>query len=174
MTEKELKNLVYNKVKELLGKFNTAYKKDFGIPEIKFTKRGATAGCVSYRNDVAFFNFNMVLLKENVDHFIKQTVTHEVAHYCVWLLFGHEYSSNGRRIIHGKKWKNLMGFFGVNSYRCHNYNTDNCSKKRKVKRFTYKCGCSEYQLTSIRHNRVLKEQASYSCPKCGGRLEFVG
>jgi len=174
MTEKELKNLVYNKVKELINKFNTAYNKDFDIPEIKFTKRGATAGCVTYKNNNTFLNFNMVLLKENTDHFIKQTVPHEVSHYCVWLLYGHQYSSNGRRIIHGKDWKNMMTFFGVDPKRCHNYNTDNCSKKRKIKKFSYKCDCSEHQLTNIRHNRVMKGQQTYKCVKCNGVLKFIG
>ena len=171
MTDTELKNLVIRKIKELIN----FVKKDFPVlnntefPEIKFTKRGRVAGCVEYNQNTASFNFNMVLLRENPDEFIKQTVPHETAHFIVFSVYGVEYDRGGRRIIHGKKWKNMMVYLGVDPKRCHSYNVDNCTV-RKLKTFAYVCGCREHELTSIRHNKILKKGAHYTCSLCGKRL----
>lgn len=171
MTDNNIKKCVSDKIKELINKASSSYNiNNIFIPEIKFTKRGKCAGCVSYVNGEVFFNFNMVLLRENFNDFLSQTVPHEVSHFIVYLLFGHQYTKGGKRIIHGKDWKNVMSFFGCSSERCHSYNTSK-SSVRKLKTFKYKCGCSTHILTSIRHNRIKKGTSSYCCSVCGERLE---
>ncbi len=171
MTDSEMKDKVLTIINTLINKFNTDFKGAY-VPPIKFTKRGKCAGCVSYTGDYVEINFNMVLLRENFEDFISQTVPHEVAHFVTWIQYGHEYSKGGKRIIHGKSWKGMMTYFGVKQERCHSYNTAN-STVRKIKRLSYKCGCMTHKLTTIRHNKVLRGKASYSCSKCGQKLCLV-
>jgi len=176
MTDTELKKLVIEKINNLVEGAKKDYPQlyDIVIPEIKFTKRGKVSGCVEYEYEsVKAFNFNMVLLRENTESFLETTVPHEIAHFLVHFLHGFSYTRSGRRIIHGKNWKNMMRYLGVDPNRCHSYNTDNCTTRR-LKKFTYKCGCRSYELTSIRHNRVMKGTANYRCKHCGQSLEYVG
>jgi len=174
MNTTTMKNTVIEIIKKAIIKFNKDYKnKTAIIPEVRFTKRGKTAGCVTYKGlQDPYINFNMVLLKENFDDFVSQTVPHEVAHYLTWVLYGLQYTNKGRRIIHGKDWKNMMSYLGVESSRCHSYNTAN-STVRKMKVFEYKCDCMTHELTSIRHNKVLRGKAKYCCSKCGSKLVRV-
>jgi SprT protein len=172
MTDNEMKNKVVESVKQFINKYNKSFsKKAYDIP-IKFTKRGKCAGCVSYHGDNVEFNFNMVLLRENFEDFLLNTVPHEVAHFVTWIQYGHQYTKSGRRIIHGKDWKNMMSFFNVKDNRCHSYNTEK-SSIRKMKRFTYKCGCMTHELTAIRHNKILKGTSKYCCSRCKQKLERV-
>jgi len=171
MNNFEMQEIVIDKIKTLLDKFNSHFDgKHAFLPEIRFTKRGKCAGCVTYKEGKEpYINFNMTLLKENFDDFVSQTVPHETAHFVTWIRFGHQYTAGGKRIIHGTDWKNMMSFFEVRVKRCHSYNTAN-STVRKMKRFTYKCGCMSHELTTIRHNKVVRGTANYSCSKCGEKL----
>jgi len=171
MTDKDMKDKVFEVISSLLNKFNNKFQ-NVHAPSVKveFTKRGKCAGCVTYvHGQEPVINFNMTLLRENFEDFVAQTVPHEVAHFVTWIRFGHQFSAGGKRIIHGTDWKNMMSFFDVRIERCHSYNTAN-STVRKMKRFSYKCGCMSHELTSIRHNKVVRGTTKYCCSKCGERL----
>lgn len=137
----------------------------FELPQIKFDLRGRTAGQAFYKENR--LRFNMVLLKENGDRFINRTVPHECAHLITRAVFG-----NSRKIkSHGKEWKYVMHKLGVeDSTRCHSYDTTNSRVSRK-KRYPYRCGCQDYNLTSIRHNRIRKGKV-YRCKYCGKELKY--
>lgn len=116
-------------------------------------------------------------LLEYKDDYIEDTVVHEFAH-----LVQKQHFVNSQP--HGNEWKRVMISFGKDPQRCHNMNLGtaisnyNSSlkgayapvKTRTTKTFTYKCGCQEHELTSIRHNKVLKGTGSYRCNKCGQKL----
>ncbi|MCW8944600.1 MAG: hypothetical protein OQL27_07480, partial [Sedimenticola sp.] len=53
--------------------------------------------------------------------------------------------------------------------RCHSYDVSR-SSRRSLKRFSYQCECRTHELTSIRHNRVLKG-LRYHCVNCKQPLE---
>ena len=134
---------------------------------IDFKLRGTTAGKAWSRPGQAVkIQYQPVILAENVDHFIKQTVPHEVAHLVVACLYPF-----GRTRPHGYEWQNVMRFFGVRPDRCHNYDVTNVRQARqKLNRvFQYKCNCQVYNLTIIRHKRIMAG-SKYSCKKCGGVL----
>jgi SprT protein len=162
------------RVNELIDYYNKYKNTTIPNPRVEFTLRGKVAGCVSFNGDDAHINFNKVLLQENFDDFIEQTIPHEVSHYIVFKLYGHQYNkTRTRRVVHGPDWKYTMRFFGCDPKLYHSYSTKN-STVRKLKTFTYRCSCSEVELTSIRHNRVQKGTAKYRCSKCKTRLEYVG
>jgi len=167
----EAKKAVVDKVHELINTYNKAFGTSITVPEIRFDKKGKTAGCVSYRNNHVFMNFNLFLLIENFSDFIKTVVPHEVSHYCVYSIYGHEYTRSGRRVIHGKNWKSAMRFFGVDPNRCHNYDTS-CCASRRLNYFVYRCECSEHKISSILHNRI-KNGKNYRCTSCKSRLHYV-
>jgi len=132
------------------------------MPEIDvlFDLRGQTAGMVKImgRSKSILVRYNPILLNENSDHFLAQTVPHEIAHVVAHAL-------NRRRVRpHGPEWQQIMLLFGADNCRCHNYKVK-CSTRRRLKCFNYRCGCREHQLTSIRHNRVINGQ-HYICRNC--------
>lgn len=134
--------------------------KYFLIPEIKFTKKGTAAGTAYITKNV--INFNPVLLQENPEQFIKQTVTHEFAHILAYRVF----DDRG----HGKDWKRVMVQLGAEPKRCHNY--DVSSVQRRTARIEYSCGCATYEISAKRHTMILNGKR-YSCKKCKQVIKMV-
>ena len=133
---------------------------------IHFDLKGKAAGMVVFPpGEKPYIRFNPGLLMLNQAHFLAQTLPHEVAHLVARRLYG----ANIRP--HGDEWKQVMAFYGADPIRCHNYELGN-SCTRKIRRFTYRCGCRQHQLTAIRHNRILKGQA-YFCKFCGESLRAL-
>jgi SprT protein len=133
--------------------------------DICFDLTGQAAGMVRYsRGGGVKISYNRILLQENRDDFIIRTVPHEVAHVVARAAFG-----NCKP--HGEEWRQVMDYFGVESSRCHPYDTSR-SSTRRLRRYDYVCGCRQHKLTSIRHNRISRGQA-YLCRQCGDRLQLA-
>ena len=151
--------LVANKLAEL----NVRSEALFGVriePVISFDLKGQAAGQANYRENK--IRFNRQLLEKYTPEFVDQTVPHEFAHLVAYQKFG-------RRIRpHGMEWKRVMEAFGVDPARTHSFDV---APTRRLKRFHYRCHCpgSDYQLSSIRHNRV-QRGGIYLCRKCGCAL----
>lgn len=141
-------------------------------PEVLFDLKGNSINgqFVSYDYAMTELHFHPDKLHKEFDHYINTTIPHEVAHYCAYIWKGVVYNRSGRRIIHGDTWKYIMRLFGVKPSRCNSYQT--VTTKGRKKRFTYKCECRTYELTSIRHNRV-KKGRHYVCRDCHERLQEV-
>jgi SprT protein len=134
--------------------------------EIHFDLRGTAAGMVLFPHGKApVIRYNSILLQHNRHDFLTQTLPHEVAHLIARTLHGKSIRP------HGHEWKTVMLFFGADTLRCHNYATDDVPV-RKLRRFPYTCGCQQHQLTTIRHNRILKG-LTYRCRQCGEPLRSV-
>lgn len=161
--------LVRQRVEECFQIAERAYNREFKRPCVLFTKRGTSAGTASYSR--CQLNFNMVLLNENMEHFIKQTVAHEVAHLVCNEVHGTgsvQFDSMGRRkkrSPHGRQWKTVMMTLGVPADRCHSYNVSNAKvNRRKSKTYTYHCtGCKrDLEMGAIRHKKQQTGRVSYS------------
>lgn len=131
--------------------------------EIRFDLRGRAAGqarCGS--RGPWIIRYNPVLLRQNGERFIAETVPHEVAHLVA-------YHRHGPRIRpHGAEWRAIMGQLGATPERCHQYDLSHIPR-RTTRVFTYHCACAEHQLTSIRHRRILAGQ-TYLCRRCAEPL----
>jgi len=151
------------KTHTLITRANRELGLSIPLPVIRFDLRGQTAGMVKYpRGGPALIRYNLKLLEQNREHFLAQTLPHEVAHVVAPAKFG-------RRIRpHGPEWQSLMLYFGAKPKRCHNYDVSKLPT-RKLKRFNYRCNCRDHQLTSIRHNRVIRGQ-TYLCRSCATPL----
>jgi SprT protein len=93
----------------------------FGINMKPFTVaydiKGTTAGYAVY--DKHLVRYNPTLLRENFDHFIAQTVPHEVIHHAARAKYGY------RVPPHGYEWRGMMLVMGLRPLRCHSYDTSN-------------------------------------------------
>ena len=73
-------------VRSVLDKAEALYGDMFETPEILFTKKGRVAGAA--HSGSWLINFNEVLLQENIEEFIRNTVPHEVAHLVAYRIHG--------------------------------------------------------------------------------------
>lgn len=142
-----------------IKKAESFYKRQLSMPSVRFDLKGKAAGGAYPDHNV--IRFNAVLLAENTQHFLMQTVPHEVAHLVARAVYG-----RGIR-PHGKEWQSVMTqVFGCPPDRCHQYNCRN-SVTRTVTYYAYTCQCGQdYRLSAIRHRRSLRRQARYLCAKC--------
>ncbi len=157
---------IENRARQKLAELRIKVRKYYGVeidPEIFFDLRGMAAGQANYRENK--IRLNRELLEKYENDFIEQTVPHEYAHLVAYQKFG------GRIRPHGKEWRSVMQALGAEPRRTHNYQV---SPARTCRRFLYQCNCpgKDYQLTSIRHNRI-KRGSHYFCSKCKGPLIFV-
>lgn len=151
------------------------------IPHIPvtFNLRGTTAGQAwTGGKNGASIRYQPELMEQNEKDFFEDTIPHEVAHIVVHYLYPNSKVRRGtynyrtgrttyRRVVkpHGNEWKRVMRDFGVKPERCHTYDTGNVGQRKLAKAYTYKCACQTFQLTQIRHRRILQGK-KYSCQKC--------
>jgi SprT protein len=156
---------VEDKVLETYLQAQKLFGRQFDLPAVEWTLKGRCAGrafCIENR-----IKFNPILLQQNVEDFILQTVPHEIAH-----LINH--ALHGRFVKpHGREWKKIMTTLGLEPLRCHNYATQPVIIRRPQRRHVYYCACRTHWVTQIIHNRMRKG-ASYSCQRCGAFLTRNG
>ena len=140
------------------------FKRSFPMPEIRFDLRGQSAG--QYRGGKQpCIRYNMPMAMAQFEAYSQRTPAHEVAHFVVDQLHPKQ-----RVKPHGAQWKAVMEAFGVEASRCHQYDLSKVPQ-RVQQRFSYKCACQEYQLSSTRHNRVQYHGVEYRCTRCGEILQ---
>jgi len=140
------------------------------IPEVRlrFDLRGVTAGQAIIRDPQRpEIRLNAHLLAANGEAFLSQTIPHEVAHLAVYYRLGRR-----PRRPHGPEWQRQMRAFGIAPERCHRYDVTD-ARVRRLQTHPYRCACRDHQLTTIRHNRVLRGEQSYRCRTCGETLRPV-
>lgn len=161
-----------NKVAAKISSLQEKAKKFYGckVPnvEIKYDlKTTSMAGQAIVNPYTGLFKMRLhpAALQFYGEDYIESTVVHEFAH----LVQRQHYPLSKP---HGKEWKSVMLNLGVEPSRCHSYDLVAALKSvgtkttgRKVKTYSYKCACDTYELTVIRHNRILKG-TEYHCKKC--------
>jgi len=151
-------------------------RKDFSLTVTTSLYGRGCVGIFTYRtnrftkisaNTNVKLKFHAQLLIDNVDSYLKDTVSHEVAHLVAWSM----YTRVGNYIKpHGREWKSVMHTFGVDAdVQVKDGELDMSNVGRNSTTFDYTCGCRTFQLSKIRHNRI-QRGAKYICPKCKGVL----
>lgn len=122
--------------------------------------RGRSAGQVRRYNDGKLhIRYNLEIAKLQPQQFVEETVPHEVAHVITWLLHG------DKARAHGQEWRSVMAFLGIQqAQRCHEFSLPQQNVRRQ-RRWSYECGCQTFDLSSTRHNRILRG-TEYRCPRC--------
>lgn len=123
------------RVEEQIHKSLKIAEKHFDVklpfPEIRYDVKSWISG-LAYTNQ-NLIRFNLILLVENEEEFIKTTVVHEAAHMIVNELFRQgkfKLSEKSKKIMpHGKEWKEVMGVLNTPPRVKHNYNVSSIEKK---------------------------------------------
>ena len=143
------------------------YQREFKEIPVIFDLSGKAAGMYRVKAGQRVIRYNPYVFAKYFDDNFNETIPHEVAHYVTDVLYGL------RKIRpHGNEWKSVMQVFGVKANRTANYDL-NGLPTRNFQKFVYHCGCQNYELTSRRHNKILRGTGHYMCRECGGKLLFV-
>lgn len=152
-----------DKTRTLIASAENHFNIRLNPPEIRFDLRGKAAGMVVFKPlRKPLIRYNAVMLSENGQDFLHQTVPHEVAHLVARVLHGVKIRP------HGREWQSIMSKFGAKPIRCHNFSTQGIPTRR-MRYFPYRCSCRNHQLSAIRHRRTLSG-VTYLCRTCGSPL----
>ncbi len=170
----ETAGLTKQQIGEIVAKTNhyvklaaAVYAVKLDLPDIRFDIKGAVWGYYVRHGQQRWIRYNPSLFCKYYASGLNETVPHEVAHYAVDSLF-----PKRRCKPHGVEWKAVMHEFGIASPRATaSYDTSGLDVRRQH-RYDYSCGCRQHQLTSTRHNRILRGQ-HYLCRGCGEVLNAV-
>lgn len=156
---KNFKRKIIDKIDDL----NRISQSKFGINisdlKILYNLKGQRAGVINPLKKEIRLNFE--LCNKFPEKMINEVLVHEIAHYINFCL-------NPSTKPHGNEWKYIAKNLGLqNPKTTHNMPT---TKARKVNSYKYKCRCRTYTLSSIRHNRIQRKEAKYTCRHCGEKL----
>lgn len=187
MITASMKKQVEDKLRACIALAERRYNTTFRFPNIRYDLRGTTAGRATYGTWTV--NFNPILLAENFDSMLEDTVPHEMAHLITDQVYPEAHKRGaptmtrngvfrrGKRSPHGTEWQSVMRVLGCEPSRTHSYDTSN-ARTRERKSYAYKCNCcgAELQLGPKRHAKEQRSPGSYSHSSCGrsaGKLTLV-
>lgn len=148
----------------ILKRCELLFDRPFKTIDIRFDLRGRTSGMYVMKHRQRYLRFNPFIFAKYFEDSLASTVPHEVAHYVADVLFGFKNIQP-----HGKEWKAIMCKLGAEPKVTGDYDLSGITVKRQ-RRFHYNCACMEHQLTTVRHNKILRQKAQYFCRKCGEGL----
>jgi SprT protein len=170
MNNIELQKMVTNRVNEvieILNKKETSEKWKIQSNDllIKFAIKGKIAGWACYETKT--LNFNLYLIKNNLEEYIKQVIPHEVCHLFVSKKFP-------KAKNHGWEWQSYMQRLNLNPERCHSMDTSTVPTQINKVKYTYKCtGCGHmFYLSKTIHNKIINGQKRV-CGKCKHSIIFI-
>ena len=154
------------KARECIAQYVERANRELGarlsMPTCSFDLRGKTAGQAYYRQN--HVRLNAVLLVENFDDFLSDTIPHEVAHLVARAKHGNGIAS------HGIEWQRVMRAFGLEPERCHSYDTGNSAVGTAL--YKHRCACNTFTLSPRKHNSAMR--GNLTCKTCKHRLQFTG
>ena len=140
------------------------YKKKFPPVAVEFDLSGRTAGMYKVVGRARCIRYNPWIFAKYFDENLSGTVPHEVAHFVIDQIYGL------RRVKpHGLEWQSLMAAFGADAGVTFDLDLTGIPQRRQL-RHRYACPCQVHEVSTTRHNRVLRGKAVYHCLNCRGQL----
>lgn len=139
----------------------TLLSRKFDDIPVLFNLRGRAAGMYKVTRQERFIRYNPWIFARYYAENLAVTVPHEVAHYITDQVHG---LRNVRP--HGAEWRELMRMFGADASRTALFDLEGLPQ-RTYRKYAYRCDCNTHQLTSRRHNRIVRDRARYYCRHCG-------
>ncbi len=148
------------------------FERPFAAIPIRFDLRGRSAGMFKVDGERCWIRFNPWIFSKYYAENLGETVPHEVAHYVVHEIWG---AGTRRRRIrpHGEEWRAVMAAFGVQGEVTFDLDLEGIPQRRQATH-PYRCDCRIHQVSTTRHNRVLRGVGRYQCRRCDGELVYLG
>lgn len=162
-----LKSQVVDKTQYYVELASRLFTKRFAAIPVNFALTGRAAGMYHVNRGSRFIRYNPYIFAKYFDDNLKNTVPHEVAHYIADVVFGIKNIKP-----HGKEWRAIMASFGVEAKASCHYNLSGIPQRRH-RRFQYHCRCRDYEITTRRHNMIVRGERLYRCPLCRQQLRFM-
>jgi len=142
------------------------FERRFDRLPILFDLRGRAAGMFKVVGPRRCIRYNPWIFGKYFEENLRDTVPHEVAHFIV-----HE--AHGRRAKpHGVQWQALMACFGADAGVTFDLDLDGIPQRRQ-RTHPYRCDCRTHEVSTTRHNRILKGVGRYHCRFCDGSLVYT-
>lgn len=155
---------VCSETNEVIRLASRIYRQDFPTIPILFDLKGRAAGMYRVYNRDRVIRYNPYLFAKYFDDNIATTVPHEVAHYVVDLLYG-----IARVRPHGSEWQQVMLALGAEPSVTGRYDLAGIPIRRQ-QRHSYQCTCTRHDISTARHNKILRGKAHYYCRNCKSKL----
>ncbi len=153
--------------RDYIARAGRIYDSEFPLIPVMFDLRGRAAGMYRVRNRDRVIRYNPYIFAKYFDDNLITTVPHEVAHYVVDLMY------NGRSVRpHGAEWRRVMQSLGAVPNVTGTYDLSGVPLRRQ-KRHSYRCQCSTHQISTARHNRIVRGEARYYCRKCKSAIRQI-
>ena len=152
------KECVIDRTRYFIDEAGKIYQHDFEFISVDFDLKGRVAGMYRTNRHQRMIRYNPYIFAKYFEDSLASTVPHEVAHYVTDMMFGH-------RRPHGEEWREVMQAFGADASRICNYDLDGIPVRR-YRHHAYHCLCMTHEITSRRHNKIIKNKAHYFCKKC--------
>ena len=180
----ELKARVDAEVARCIAVATAKYGRTFETPKVTYDLRGRTAGQAWHGKNLV--RLNAVLLNDNQDEMVNDTVPHEVAHLIDFTVNPRDggrtlqFTQGGPRMTrasrapHGPSWQAIMRLFGRAPTRTHQMDT---TRARTTATYVYVCPtCLAEIHCGPRHHGRLQRGASFrrkACRHSFGRVDYV-
>jgi SprT protein len=158
---------VIDETGRFVRKAGELFARQFAPLEVHFDLSGTTAGMYKIHGRRSWVRYNPWIFGKYFSENLRDTVPHEVAHYVVHQVFGW-----GRVKPHGVEWCTLMEWFEADPEVTFNYDLEGIPRRRQ-RTHGYRCACREHQLSTTRHNRILRGAGRYRCSYCRGDLVYA-
>jgi len=144
------------------------FERSFARVPILFDLSGRSAGMFKVVGRRRWIRYNPWIFAKYFVENLRDTVPHEVAHFVVHEVYG-------TRAVkpHGPQWRAVMQRFGAEPEVTFDFDLQGVPRRRQ-RTHPYRCECRLHQVSTTRHNRVLRRASRYHCRSCGGDLVYAG
>lgn len=162
----ELRRQVLDHTERFIVQAEQLFKRKFERIPVLFDLSGRTAGMFRVAGKKRQIRYNPWIFAKYYEENLSATVPHEVAHYIVHELYG-------LRSVkpHGREWLAVMNRFGADPGVTFKLDLTGVPQRRQ-RTHSYRCACRTHQVSTTRHNRVLRGEGSYLCRTCNVQLEY--
>lgn len=143
------------------------FERTFDRIPVLFDLKGQTAGMFKMLGERRWIRYNPWIFGKYFTENLSDTVPHEVAHYIVHEVYGRR---GGKP--HGPRWQALMAHYDADPGVTFNLNLEGIPQRRQ-RTHPYWCGCRPHDVSTTRHNRILRGAGRYYCRACDGELVYA-